>query len=182
MDVNSSQVALIDDSDFSCEEELISDESATKGKILRRARTLTAATRELERVNRTLRRIAGTAAQGRAAADSAAADARAIIAARRQCQLRFGLEIGDVAWVLLLEAFAARSEGRPLATTSLGAAGGITRTTAYRWTRRLLARGLLSGETAPHGKRATFVTLSDDAAEGIRASLVQARALAARAG
>lgn len=161
---------------------MIGDASARNGTILRRARTLMAATRELERVNRTLRRIAGPAAQGRGAADSAAADARAIIAARRQCQLRFGLEIGDIAWVLLLEAFAARIEGRPLAITSLGAAGGITRTTAYRWTRRLLARGLLSGEAAPQGKRATFVTLSDAAAESIRASLAQARALAARAG
>jgi len=140
------------------------------------------ATRELERVNRTLRRIAGTAASGRGgAADSAAADARAIIAARRLCQMRFGLEIGDIAWMLLLEAFAARSEGRPLAITSLGAAGGITRTTAYRWTRRLLARGLLSGQAGPEGKRATFVALSDQAAEGVRASLAEARALSSPA-
>jgi DNA-binding MarR family transcriptional regulator len=141
-----------------------------------------AATRELQRVNRTLRRMAGTNVRDGGAADSAAADARAIVAARRLCQARFGLDLGDTGWMLLLEAFTARIEGRRLAVTSLGAAGGITRTTAYRWTRRLLERGLLSGVAAREGGRATFVLLADDAAEGIRASLAEARALSSRAG
>lgn len=160
-----------------CEEESIRDPSSARG--IRPARTLIAATRELRRVNHILRRIAMERGGG---PDSAAADARAMIAARRLCQSRFGPEIGDTAWTLLLEAFAARAEGRRLATTSFGAAGGITRSTAYRWTRWLLGRGLLSNQGVAEGGRATYIVLTDDAAEGIRASLAEARALASRAG
>jgi hypothetical protein len=158
-----------------CEEETIRDPPSPRGP--RPARTLLAATRELRRVNNTLRRIA----MERGGTADSAADARAMIAARRLCQSRFGPEIGDTAWTLLLEAFAARAEGRRLATTSFGAAGGITRSTAYRWTRWLLDRRLLISLGGAQGARATFVALSDDAAEGIRASLAEARALASRA-
>jgi hypothetical protein len=159
-------------------EESISDAPANGGGTLRRAQTLIAATRELRRVHRTLRRIATE----RGGAPDSAGDARAIIAARRLCQSRFGPEIGDTAWMLLLEAFTARIEGRRLAVTSFGAAGGITRSTAYRWTRRLIERGLLSVQGNPDRGRATFVTLSDAAAEHIRTSLDEARALSSRAG
>jgi DNA-binding transcriptional ArsR family regulator len=179
MDVNSSKVALIDDSVFFVgEEETISDLFSNDGGAGRGAHSLGAATRELRRVNRALRRIAIE----RGGAPDSAADARAIIAARRLCQSRFGPEIGDTAWMLLLEAFTARIEGRRLAVTSFGAAGGITRSTAYRWTRRLLERGLLSAQGSPERGRATFVTLSDAAAEHIRASLAEARSLSSRGG
>lgn len=159
-------------------EESISDASANGGRAIRRAQTLIAATRELRRVSQALRRIA----MERGGTPDSAADARAIIAARRLCQSRFGPEIGDTAWMLLLEAFTARIEGRRLAVTSFGAAGGITRSTAYRWTRRLIERGLLSVQGPPDGGRATFVTLSDAAAAHIRASLAEARTLSSRAG
>lgn len=157
-------------------EESISDAPTDGGKAIRRAQTLIAATRELRRVNRALARIATV----RGGASDSAADARAIIAARRLCQSRFGPEIGDTAWMLLLEAFTARIEGRRLAVTSFGAAGGITRSTAYRWTRRLIERGLLAIQGPPDRGRATFVTLSDAAADHIRASLAEARALSSR--
>jgi hypothetical protein len=159
-------------------EESISDASANDGRALRRAQTLIAATRELRRVNRALARLATE----RGGAPDSATDARAIIAARRLCQSRFGPEIGDTAWMLLLEAFTARIEGRRLAVTSFGAAGGITRSTAYRWTRRLIERGLLSVQGEPDRGRATFVILSDAAADHIRTSLAEARALSSRSG
>ena len=46
--------------------------------------------------------------------------------------------IGDVGWALLLDAFAARLEGRGVAMTSIGAPAGIPRSTAHRWALHLL--------------------------------------------
>jgi hypothetical protein len=106
-----------------------------------------------------------------------AADVQAILAARRLRDLCLGPEIGDVAWGLLLEAFAEHLDGRRVALTSLGAAEGIPRSTAHRWTRWLLDRGLLSSHADPGDDRITLVTLSDDAAQRIRSYLTNALSL-----
>lgn len=148
---------------------------------VRRTRTIAAATRELQKVVRLLRRFAraeaprGDAVQRRTAIS--AADVQAILAARRLRELCLGPEIGDVGWALLLEAFAEHLEGRRVALTSLGAAEGIPRSTAHRWTRALIDRGLLSSGPDPTDDRITLVALSDEAAERIRAYLVSALSL-----
>jgi DNA-binding MarR family transcriptional regulator len=77
----------------------------------------------------------------------------------------------------LLEAFAARLEGRLVALTSLGGSEGIPRSTAHRWTRWLLDRGLLSSQPDPGDERITLVGLSDDAAERVRTYLANALSL-----
>jgi hypothetical protein len=155
--------------------------SSRKELEARRARTFAAATRELHKVVRLLQRLAETGAQSpRAAARSGeitAADVQAILAARRLRELCLGPEVGDVAWGLLLEAFAARLEGRLVALTSLGAAEGIPRSTAHRWTRWLIDRGLLSGHADPGDDRITLVGLTDDAAERLRSFLKNASSL-----
>jgi DNA-binding MarR family transcriptional regulator len=145
---------------------------------VRRARTLAAVSRELQRVNRSLRRLAGATPQPDASLERetgiTSASVRAIIAARRLRNDRFGPAVGDLAWALLLEAFAARLEGRLTAMTSLGAASGIARSTAHRWVGWLLARGLLIRGPDPADERVTLVGLSDGTAERIRAYLAEA--------
>ena len=144
-------------------------------------RTLGAATRELQRVVRLLRQFTQAGAlppgAGRRATVTAA-DVRAILAARRLRELCLGPEIGDVAWGLLLEAFAEHLQGRRVALTSLGTAEGIPRSTAHRWTRTLIDRGLLSSYPDPSDDRITLVALSDEAAERIRTFLASALGLA----
>lgn len=148
---------------------------------VRRTRTLASATRELHKVVRLLRHLAESGApqprsSGRGA-EITAADVQAILAARRLRELCLGPEVGDVAWALLLEAFAARLEGRLVALTSLGAAEGIPRSTAHRWTRWLIDRGLLSSEADPGDDRITLVGLSDDAAGRVSTYLANALSL-----
>ena len=146
----------------------------------RRTRTLASATRELQRVVRLLRQLTHAGAPPGAAgrrSEITAADVQAILAARRLRNLCLGPEVGDVAWALLLEAFAERLENRLVPLTSLGAAEGIPRSTAHRWTRWLLDRGLLLGHADPGDDRITLVGMSDDAAERVRAYLANARSL-----
>jgi len=146
----------------------------------RRTRTLAAATRELTKVVRLLRQLTDAGAPPRAPArprEITAADVQAILAARRLRDLCLGPEVGDVAWALLLEAFAARLEGRLVPLTSLGAAEGIPRSTAHRWTRALIDRGLLTGHADPADDRITLVGMTDEAAGKLRTYLANAAGL-----
>jgi hypothetical protein len=181
MDVNRSEIALTDDSSSTLVGVgSIGKQFSRRDAELRRARTLAAATRELQKVVRLLRHLAGTGAPPPAAARRAeitAADVQAILAARRLRELCLGPEVGDVAWALLLEAFAARLEGRVVPLTSLGAAEGIARSTAHRWTRWLLDRGLLSSNPDPGDDRITLVGLTDEASERMRTYLANAFSL-----
>ena len=147
---------------------------------VRRSRTFASATRELQKVVRLLRRLTESGVPQRPVprrADITAADIQAILAARRLRELCLGPEVGDVAWSLLLEAFAEHLDGRRVALTSLGSAEGIPRSTAHRWTRWLLDRGLLSSHADPGDERITLVALTDDAAERIRTYLTNALSL-----
>jgi len=143
-------------------------------------RTLAATTRELQRVVRLLRQVAQAGARapggGRRTAITVA-DVQGILATRRLRELCLGPEISDVGWGLLLEAFAEHLDGRRVALTSLGTAEGIPRSTAHRWTRTLIDRGLLSSHPDPSDERITLVALSDEAAERIRAFLASALSL-----
>ena len=69
------------------------------------------------------------------------------------------------------------SRGAASPLTSLGAAEGIPRSTAHRWTRWLIDRGLLSSHADPGDDRITLVGLSDDAAERVRTYLANALSL-----
>lgn len=136
----------------------------------------------MQRVNRTLRRLAEAKpndARPPADRDAGAEDIRAIIAARKLRVERFGPELGDVGWALLLEAYAARLDRRRLALTSLGSAEGIARSTAHRWARALLDRGLLTSHATDGDQRVTLVSLSDEGARRLRAYLRDAVALSA---
>jgi hypothetical protein len=135
----------------------------------RTAHTLAQLSRELQRVNRSLRRLA--AAPGGPRPEVSGASLRAMLAARRMRDTCFGPAIGDLAWAILLEAFAARLDGRLSPVTSLGMVAGIARSTAHRWVAALLERGLLTRHSDPSNERAVLIGLADDAAARIRAYL-----------
>jgi len=140
----------------------------------RRAHTLGEVSRELQRVNRSLRRLA--AAPGRARPEISGASVGAIIAVRRMRDACFDPPVGDLAWTLLLEAYAARLDGRRSVMTSLGATAGVARSTAHRWTAWLLDRGLLTRHADPKDERIVLIGVSADAAARIRAYLAEALA------
>lgn len=96
---------------------------------------------------------------------------RAIIAARGLRTEYFGAAIGEAAWAILLEAFAARLEGRRIATTDLGVASGLPKTTAHVWIHRLLDRGLLVRLDDPKDVRIALIDLSDEGADRMHAYL-----------
>lgn len=139
-------------------------------RTARRARDLGAVSRELNRVNRTLRRIAAAPPRPQVSG----ASVRAIVAARRLRDACFDPAIGDLAWAILLEAYAARLDGRLSPMTSFGTPAGIARSTAHRWVGALLERGLLTRHADPRDDRIVFIGLSDDAAGRIRDYLTAA--------
>jgi hypothetical protein len=138
----------------------------------RRAYVLADVSRELQRVNRSLRRLA--AAPGRSRPEISSASVREILEARRMRDTCFEPGIGDLAWAILLEAFAARLDGRLSAMTSLGAPAGIPRSTAHRWVSVLLKRGLLTRHADPADARSILIGLSDDSAQRIHNYLAKA--------
>jgi len=133
-----------------------------------RAQNLQRMTRELRRIERVLAWVASELIRPPGLDANAV---RAMLAARRLRDECFRPAIGEVGWVLLLDAFAARLEGRGVAMTAIGAPAGIPRSTAHRWAAHLLDRGLLVRLADEGDKRGGPVALSAAAAESVRAYL-----------
>lgn len=133
-----------------------------------RAQNLQQMTRELRRIERVLAWVSGELIRP---PGLDANGVRAMLAARRLRDDCFRPAIGDVGWLLLLDAFAARLEGRGVAMTAIGAPAGIPRSTAHRWAAHLLDRGLLVRLDDDGDRRASPVGLSAAAAESVRAYL-----------
>jgi hypothetical protein len=93
---------------------------------------------------------------------------RSVIAAHSLRDEYLGASVDDVAWSLLLEAYAARLEGRLVSMTELGAAAGVSQTTAHEWIHRLLDRGLLLRLPDPEDEQVAMIDLSDDGADRMR--------------
>jgi DNA-binding MarR family transcriptional regulator len=153
-----------------------------KGNMRPRGRYFGEVGRELRRLNRMLRRIApADAPTAPARLRPPAIDAalvRAILAARRQRERAMGVAIGEAAWTLLLEAYAAHLEGRRIATTGLGAPSGLSRSTAHRWVLWLVERGLLVRRADPRDERVGLIALTDECAGRLRAYLAATLSIA----
>jgi DNA-binding MarR family transcriptional regulator len=78
----------------------------------------------------------------------------------------------------MLELYAARLEKRRIHQTRLGIAAGLPQTTALRATRRLIEGGVFATEADPGDKRLLLITLSDPAADRVRAYLAAATRIA----
>lgn len=90
---------------------------------------------------------------------------RAYIQSRRERNDFFGTELfADPAWDMLLDLSAARLEGRQVSVSSLCIAAAVPTTTALRWIRLLIERGILLREPDPTDGRRAYVSLSETAA------------------
>lgn len=131
------------------------------------AHSLRIVSRELRRVNRALALMA-VAGAPRARPQINPETVRAINAARRLREQCFEPAVAEAGWALLLEAYAARLDGRAVTMTGLGEPAGIARSTAHRWAGQLIDRGLLVRLQDGGDDRTIPVALADDAAERVR--------------
>lgn len=101
-----------------------------------------------------------------------AQELRAIIKARRARSDYFDADMfADPAWDILLDLMLARIEGSTESISSLCIAAAVPMTTAMRWIRELIARGVLIRWPDPDDGRRNFVALSEQAAKQMTAYL-----------
>jgi len=131
--------------------------------------------RELVRVAVELRRATEIEALRRQAREEfpeiASGTVRAVIAVRQLREQWFDPMLAEAGWSILLEALAARLEGRTLGLSELGAAAGLAKTTAHSAVTHLAARGLLVRRAHPEDERIALIDLTDEAADRLRAYL-----------
>lgn len=105
------------------------------------------------------------------AARPALPDPRLVRRIIRQRQLRARFFDGDLfadpAWDMLLDLTAARAEHARVSVTSLCIASGVPPTTALRWIGQMSESGLLQRVEDETDRRRAFITLSDQAADGM---------------
>lgn len=99
---------------------------------------------------------------------------RAIIALRRMRRDYFPWIPGDPAWSMMLELYAARLEERRISQTTLGVVAGVAETTALRLTKSLVRQGYFTSHNDPDDRRLILLSLSDEAAEKMRAYFMEA--------
>lgn len=88
---------------------------------------------------------------------------------QRQARYRYfasGL-FADPVWDMLLDLTAARAEHKRVSVTSLCIASGVPPTTALRWISHMTDAGLLQRVEDDLDRRRVFVTLTDNAADGM---------------
>lgn len=151
-----------------------------KNRTRERANRLDKAGRELQRVRRQLKRLASGRETRPPRIDAEAV--RALVALRRLRTACLGEAAEEVAWALLLDAFAAHLEARAVPMTSLGLDAGIARSTAHRRTLWLIGEGLLVRRPDPANRRLVLVGLGEGTADRIRAYLSEAARMSPWAG
>lgn len=156
------------------------DEKTAAGKKGARARRPGRAGRELQRLRRRLKRLAAGQVAYPPRIDAAAI--HTLTALRRLRGAYLGEAAEEVAWALLLDAFAAHLEARAVPMTSLGLDAGIARSTAHRRTLWLIREGLLIRRPDPANRRLVLVGLAPGTADRIRAYLGEAARLSPWAG
>ncbi|MFW2830635.1 MarR family transcriptional regulator [Sphingomonas sp. ID0503] len=103
---------------------------------------------------------------------------RAVIRARRLRSQIFDPELfSDPAWDMLLDLTAARLEDKQVAVSSLCIAAAVPPTTALRWIKTMTDAGLFLRRADPMDGRRVYITLSDDAADGMEQYMIHTRRL-----
>lgn len=103
-------------------------------------------------------------------ADDPARGAAALANARRTARRRLlrrqllGADhlFGEPAWDMLIELFIHQAEGRPISTSSLGIASGLSASSGLRFVQSLEDAGLVIRESDPHDGRRSLIRLSPD--------------------
>lgn len=127
--------------------------------------------RDAERVAAALAELAGERPAGTGRPVDAAR-VRAHIRARRLRDRFFDSTLfADPGWDMLLDLFAARLEGRRVSVSSLCIAAAVPTTTALRWIKTMVDRGLFLRESDPSDARRAFITLAPATAAAMEACL-----------
>lgn len=93
-----------------------------------------------------------------------------LLRARRRRAELFGSQIlGEPAWEILLELYAAELGRQRLLVSKVGQASGISQSTALRWMNRLEAEGWIGREPDPHRGRRIFAVLTPQASAAMHA-------------
>jgi hypothetical protein len=101
-----------------------------------------------------------------------AARIRAHIKARRLRERFFPADLfADPAWDIMLDLAAARRSGLRVSVSSLCIAAAVPTTTALRWIKAMVDRGMLVREADPADARRAFITLSEPTATALDACL-----------
>lgn len=139
------------------------------------------AARELVRIAAALRRLTEIKAMRRQSREEfpeiASGTVRAAIAVRHLRDQWFDPALDEADWSILLEALAARLEGRTLRQNELCEAAGLARTTGLTAMNRLGVRGLLVRRPHPDNELHLLIDLTDEGADRLRAYLRAAFAL-----
>lgn len=97
---------------------------------------------------------------------------RFLIKFRRSRGLYFGADLfADPAWDMLLDLFVAEEEGRKVSIKSLCIGSEVPPTTALRWIKLLIDRGVLERQADPKDRRRHWIALTAGARERMRALL-----------
>jgi DNA-binding MarR family transcriptional regulator len=143
------------------------------------------ALKELDALLSRAREIAGelppsvVAEDDPAARDEIAAGvARALLRARRAREQFFDATLfADPMWDALLELYAAEAKGQPLSVTSFCAASGAPASSALRYLKNMIDRGLLEKHDDQSDNRRVFVRLSRQASKAMTEYLLKARGM-----
>jgi predicted transcriptional regulator len=98
---------------------------------------------------------------------------RSMLRARRRRNELFDDISGEPAWDMMLDLMAAKLEGKRVSVSSLCIAAGAPVTTALRWIKRLVARGVFLRVRDPEDQRRVYITLASEAEAKLRAYLLE---------
>lgn len=127
--------------------------------------------RDAERIAAALAELAGSRPAGEATPVTAAR-IRAHIKARRLRERFLPADLfADPAWDMLLDLAAARLEGTRVSVSSLCIAANVPTTTALRWIKTLVDRGLVLRSPDPGDARRSFIDLAPPTVPALEACL-----------
>jgi hypothetical protein len=151
-----------------------------RGAAGRRAASLIEISRVLEETARLVREhVPGDEADSEtlpATREVTALEVRAILSLRALRRKYLGFEPSEAVWSLMLELYAARLEGKPLAEARLGIESGLPQSRALNAAARLTDNGTVVATGTDAGERR--LALSDNAAERMRGYLAAAKRIA----
>jgi len=133
---------------------------------------------ELEEIVNRYRAQGQSAAAEHTTGSDAARLARTVYRARRARVQCFGSDsdlFGEPAWDILLDLFAAASEGSRISVSSACIAAAVPATTALRWLAALEARDLIERTSDPGDGRRCYLALTDAARRSMELWLARYR-------
>lgn len=144
---------------------------SAQGKELRPERLLELSD-QVSRIASSLARLSAHASEtapSDTAPEIAPQTVRAVLRARRLRARYFDGELfADPAWDMMLDLFEAELSQRRVSVSSLCVAAAVPATTALRWLKSMVEKGLLIRHADPFDARRVYVELSPEASKSLR--------------